>query len=51
MNNQLIVLALKDFLAHFEKQDGLHSRFSDFILYFSRLLSLPPHNFQLFSRN
>ena len=27
MNNHLIVLALKDFLADFENQDGCHSRF------------------------
>ena len=33
-NNQLIVLVPKDFLAHFEKQDGHHSHFSDFILNF-----------------
>ena len=32
MNNQLIALAIKDFSAYFEKQDGRHSCFSDFSL-------------------
>ena len=31
MNNQLIVLAFKDFLADFEKQDGRHSHFPIFV--------------------
>ena len=35
MNNQLIVLVLKDFFADFEKQDGRHRRFSTFFLHFS----------------
>ena len=28
MNNQLIVLAFKDFFVHFEKQDGCHNQLS-----------------------
>ena len=34
MNNQPIVLALKHFMADFEKQDGHNSRFSIFVLNF-----------------
>ena len=34
MNNQLIVIALRYFLADFEKQDGRHSHFLIFVLNF-----------------
>ena len=41
MNNQLIVLAIKDFLADVEKQNGCHIRFSDFlVLIFHRTVTL-----------
>ena len=40
MNNQPVVLAFKDFLADFEKQDNRQSRFSIVLLYFT-LRSLP----------
>ena len=36
-NNQLIVLAFKDFLADFQKKDGRHDCFSIFLLYFFSL--------------